>query len=70
MVVTVALSDVKTFESALGDFPYMKNWRSDDFGDGGRQRFLGTIDWWKDKYDTAIERFLAREQAGSALSAI
>ncbi len=30
--------------------------------------FWGTIDWWKEKYDTAIENYLSKEEAGSALS--
>ena len=32
--------------------------------------FWGTIDWWQEKYDTAIENYLAKEEAGSALSSI
>lgn len=32
--------------------------------------FWGTIDWWKENYDTAIEKYLAREQAGDALLSI
>lgn len=32
--------------------------------------FWGGIDWWKDQYDTAIENFLSKEVAESALSAI
>jgi phosphoribosylformylglycinamidine synthase len=30
----------------------------------------GTIDQWMEKYDTAIENFLSKEEAGSALSSI
>ena len=30
----------------------------------------GTIDQWAEKYDTAIENFLSKEEAGSALSSI
>jgi phosphoribosylformylglycinamidine synthase subunit PurL len=30
----------------------------------------GTIDWWKEKYDTGIENYLSKEEAGSALIAI
>jgi phosphoribosylformylglycinamidine synthase len=30
----------------------------------------GTIDWWQEKYDTAIENYLSKEEAGSALSSI
>jgi len=32
--------------------------------------FWGTVDWWKEKYDNAIENFLSKEEAGSALSSI
>ena len=32
--------------------------------------FWGTIDWWKDRYDEAIENYLSKEEAGSALSSI
>jgi hypothetical protein len=32
--------------------------------------FWGTIDWWQEKYDTAIENYLSKEQAGSALASI
>jgi phosphoribosylformylglycinamidine synthase len=30
----------------------------------------GAIEWWKEKYDTAIENYLIKEEAGSALSAV
>ncbi|HUR67368.1 MAG TPA: AIR synthase related protein, partial [Chitinophagaceae bacterium] len=32
--------------------------------------FWGTIDWWKEKYEMAIENYLSKEEAGSALSSI
>ena len=32
--------------------------------------FWGTIDWWSEKYDTAIENYLLKEEAGAALSSI
>jgi phosphoribosylformylglycinamidine synthase len=32
--------------------------------------FWGTVDWWQDKYDTAIENYLATEEAGAALSSL
>ncbi len=32
--------------------------------------FWGTIDWWKDKYEQAIETYLSKEDAGSALNMI
>lgn len=70
VVVTVDLDDVKKFESALGDFPFEKIGvvtGSEMVVDGD---FWGTIDWWKDQYDTAIESYLSKEEAGSALSSI
>ena len=30
--------------------------------------FWGTIDWWQEQYDSAIENHLSKEEAGSALS--
>ena len=30
----------------------------------------GAIEEWKEKYDTAIENYLSKEEAGSALSSI
>jgi hypothetical protein len=32
--------------------------------------FWGTIDWWQEEYDSAIENHLSKEEAGSALSSI
>jgi phosphoribosylformylglycinamidine synthase subunit PurL len=70
VVVTVELDRVKEFEKALGDLPYEKIGvvtTGEIVIDGD---FWGTIDWWKEKYDTAIENYLSKETAGSALSAI
>ena len=69
-LVTVALTKVGEFEKFLGDLPYEKIGvvtTGELVIDGD---FWGTIDWWKDKYDTAIETFLSKEEAGSALAAI
>ncbi|MGC4039181.1 MAG: phosphoribosylformylglycinamidine synthase subunit PurL [Chitinophagaceae bacterium] len=70
VVVTVALEDVKKFESNLGDFPFQKAGvvTSGEIVIDGE--FWGTIDWWKDKYDEAIEGYLKKEKAGSALSSL
>ncbi|MEJ0102491.1 MAG: phosphoribosylformylglycinamidine synthase subunit PurL, partial [Bacteroidota bacterium] len=70
VVISVALDDVRKFESALGDFPYEKIGvvSSGEMVIDGE--FWGTIDWWKDKYDDAIESYLQKEDAGSALSTI
>ncbi len=70
VVVTVELDDVKRFESLAGDFPFEKIGvvsSGELVVDGD---FWGTIDWWKDKYDMAIENYLSKEEAGSALSSI
>jgi phosphoribosylformylglycinamidine synthase len=70
VVVSVSLDDVKKFESLAGDFPFEKIGvvsSGEIVVDGD---FWGTIDWWKEKYDTAIESYLQKEGAGSALSTI
>jgi len=67
VLVSVALTKVSEFEKFLGDFPFEKIGvvtTGEIVIDGD---FWGTIDWWKDKYDTAIENFLSKEDAGSAL---
>jgi phosphoribosylformylglycinamidine synthase len=70
ILVSVELEKVNQFEIALGDLPFEKIGvvtTGEMVIDGD---FWGTIDWWKEEYDTAIENYLAKEQAGSALIAI
>jgi len=70
VLVSVELNKVSEFERFLGNFPFEKIGvvsSGEIVIDGD---FWGTIDWWKDKYDTAIENYLSKEEAGSALSAI
>ncbi|MEI9942658.1 MAG: phosphoribosylformylglycinamidine synthase subunit PurL [Chitinophagaceae bacterium] len=70
VLMSVPIENVKEFESALGDFPFEKIGvvtTGEIVVDGD---FWGTIDWWKDKYDTAIENYLSKEKAGAALSSI
>jgi phosphoribosylformylglycinamidine synthase len=70
ILVSVELETVKEFEKIVGDLPFEKIGvvtTGEIVIDGD---FWGTIDWWRDKYDMTIENFLAKEQAGSALSAI
>jgi len=70
VIVTVDLNEMKKFELALGNFPFEKVGvvtGSEMVVDGD---FWGTIDWWKDEYDNAIENYLSKEAAGSALSSI
>jgi phosphoribosylformylglycinamidine (FGAM) synthase-like enzyme len=70
VVVSVAIEEVKKFESLLGDYSYEKIGvvSSGEMVIDGE--FWGTIDWWKDKYDEAIESYLYKEGAGEALSSI
>jgi phosphoribosylformylglycinamidine synthase len=68
-IVTVALENVQKFEASL-KVPFEKIGvvsSGEIVVDGD---FWGTIDWWKEQYDTAIENYLAKEDAGSALSSI
>lgn len=70
VLVSVALDNVHAVESLFKDFPYEKIGvvtSGEMVVDGD---FWGTIDWWKEKYDTAIENYLSKEEAGSALSSI
>ncbi|MND03661.1 hypothetical protein D3C83_236050 [compost metagenome] len=64
------MEDVNEFENLLKDFPYEKIGvvtSGEMVVDGD---FWGTIDWWQEKYDTAIENYLSKESAGSALVSI
>ena len=66
-LVSVSLDKVNEFEKLLADFPFEKIGvvtTGEIVMDG---KFWGIIDWWKDRYDTAIENFLSKEEAGSAL---
>lgn len=70
VVVTVNITRVKEFEALLGGVLFEKIGvvtSGEIVIDGD---FWGTIDWWSDKYDTAVENYLSKEEAGSALSSI
>ncbi len=70
VVVSVALVKVKEFEASIKDISFEKVGvvtSGEVVVDGD---FWGTIDWWSEKYDTAIENYLSKEEAGSALSSI
>ena len=69
-MVSVALDKAQQVESLLKDFPFEKLGvvTSGELVIDGD--FWGTIDWWQEKYDTAIENYLSKEEAGSALSSI
>ncbi len=67
VAVSVALEKVEAFEKAVGDLPFEKIGvvtTGEIVIDGD---FWGTIDWWQEKYDTTIENYLSKEEAGSAL---
>jgi phosphoribosylformylglycinamidine synthase subunit PurL len=70
VVVTVALDRVKEFEALLSGLPFQQLGvvtSGELVVDGD---FWGSIDWWSEKYDTALENYLSKEEAGSALQAI
>ena len=70
VVVSVAMEKIKSFEKEIGDFPNEKLGvvtHSEIVIDGD---FWGTIDWWKEKYDTSIENYLSKDKIGSALNSI
>jgi phosphoribosylformylglycinamidine synthase II len=70
VIVTVSVDEMREFESAVGSFPCEKIGvvsSGEIVVDGD---FWGTSDWWKEAYDTAIENYLSKEEAGSALSSI
>ena len=67
IAVSVALDKMEAFENAAGDIPFEKAGvvtTGEIVIDGD---FWGTIDWWQEKYDTAIENYLSKESAGAAL---
>ena len=70
VVVSVRADLIGKFENALNDFPHERI----GFVTSGEMlvngEFWGTIDWWKEEYDSAIENYLSKEEAGSALSSI
>jgi len=70
VLVSVSADQHQAFEKALGDFPCEKIGvvtSGEIMVDG---EFWETIGWWKEKYDSAIEKYLSKEEAGAALSSI
>jgi phosphoribosylformylglycinamidine synthase subunit PurL len=70
VMVTVELDKVKDFENFVQGFPCEKIGVVSTGEIVVNGDFWGTIDWWKDRYDEAIEKYLSKEEAGSALSSI
>jgi len=70
VVVSVNLDDAAGFENMLKDFPFKKIGvvtYGEVMVDGD---FWGTIDWWKDVYDTSIEKYLSKAEAETSLDVI
>ena len=70
IVVTVNPASINHFEKLISDFPHERLGLVTSGEILVDDDFWGTIDWWKDEYDAAIENYLSKEEAGSALSSI
>jgi phosphoribosylformylglycinamidine synthase len=70
VVVSVKADLIEKFENALGELPYERIGLVTSGEMLVNGDFWGTIDWWQEEYDSAIEDYLAKEEAGSALSSI
>src|SRR5436190_3607021 len=70
VVVTVSPSSIEKFEKLVSDFPHERLGLVTSGEMLVDEDFWGTIDWWQEEYDTAIENYLSKEEAGSALSSI
>ncbi len=70
VVISVKSSLIEKLENALKDFPHERIGlvTSGELMVNGD--FWGTIDWWQEQYDSTIENYLSKEEAGSALSSI
>ena len=70
VVITVEAEMAKDFETHLGGFPFTRL----GFVTSGEIKIdgesWGDIDSWKNSYDTSIENYLAKEEAGAALQSI
>ena len=70
VVVTVQPSSIELFEKTIADFPHERLGIVTSGEMLVDEDFWGTIDWWKEEYDTAIEKYLSKEEAGAALISI
>ena len=70
IIVSVNIDLVKDFEKMLNGFPAEKIGivTSGEVKIDGD--YWGNIEIWKEKYDTALENYLSKEEAGAALSSI
>lgn len=70
VVVSVKAELIERFENAMKDFPHERIGLVTSGEMLMNGDFWGTIDWWQEQYDSAIENHLSKEEAGSALSSI
>jgi phosphoribosylformylglycinamidine synthase II len=70
VVVSVKAELIERFENAMKDFPHERIGLVTSGEMLVNGDFWGTIDWWQEEYDSAIENHLSKEEAGSALSSI
>jgi phosphoribosylformylglycinamidine synthase len=70
VVVSVKAELIEKFENAIKDFPHERIGLVTSGEMLVNGDFWGTIDWWQEEYDSAIEDHLSKEEAGSALSSI
>ena len=70
VVVSVKADLIERFENAMKDFPHERIGLVTSGEMLVNGDFWGTIDWWQEQYDSAIEDHLSKEEAGSALSSI
>lgn len=70
VVVSVKAELIERFENAMKDFPHERIGLVTSGEMLVNGDFWGTIDWWQEEYDSAIEDHLSKEEAGSALSSI
>lgn len=70
IIVSVNIDLVKDFEKMLNGFPAEKIGivTSGEVKIDGD--YWGNIEIWKEKYDTALENYLSKEEAGAALSSL
>src|SRR6185436_13526763 len=70
VVVSVKAELIERFENAMKDFPHERIGLVTSGEMLVNGDFWGTIDWWQEEYDSAIENHLSKEEAGSALGSI
>ncbi len=70
VVVTVKREKLEAIKKALGNHPYEELGLVTDGSVEVDGMEWGMISEWKESYDTAIENYLSKEEAGAALSSI